>query len=197
MCCGRTYLSNGLIDNAKIEATNVLDTVLPYVSQGISVVGLEPSCILSFRDELPALLKNKNTELLKKNSYTFEELLAKQCKNLTFKKLNEKVLLHGHCHQKAFDAVKPIQKILNYIEGLNVETIETSCCGMAGAFGYGKETYDISLKMANERLFPAIKNNSKETKIIADGTSCRCQIKDGVGRQAIHVAKFLDENIIY
>ena len=152
---------------------------------------------MSFRDELPALLKNKNTELLKKNSYTFEELLAKQCKNLNFKKLNEKVLLHGHCHQKAFDAVKPIQKILNYIEGLDVETIETSCCGMAGAFGYGKDTYDISMRMAQERLFPAIKNNSKEIKIIADGTSCRCQIKDGLDKQAIHVAKFLDDNIIY
>ena len=197
MCCGRTYLSNGLIDNAKTEATNVLDTLLPYVSQGISVVGLEPSCILSFRDELPALLKNKNTKLLKNNSFTFEELLAKQCKNLAFKKLNEKVLLHGHCHQKAFDAVKPIQKILNYIEGLDVETIETSCCGMAGAFGYGKDTYDISMRMAQERLFPAIKNNSKEIKIIADGTSCRCQIKDGLDKQAIHVAKFLDDNIIY
>ena len=186
-----------MIDKAKTEATNILDTLLPYVLQGISVVGLEPSCILSFRDELPALLKNKNTELLKNNSFTFEELLVKQCKNLTFKKLNEKVLLHGHCHQKAFDAVKPIQKILNYIEGLDVETIETSCCGMAGAFGYGKDTYDISMRMAQERLFPAIKNNSKEIKIIADGTSCRCQIKDGLDKQAIHVAKFLDDNIIY
>tara|TARA_B100001059_G_scaffold180774_1_gene181608 strand:- start:443 stop:1036 length:594 start_codon:yes stop_codon:yes gene_type:complete len=197
MCCGRTYLSNGLIENAKIEAHNVLETLLPYISQGISVVGLEPSCILSFRDELPALLKNKNSELLKKNSYTFEELLAKQYKNLKFKKLNEKVLLHGHCHQKAFDAIKPIHKILNYIEGLNVQTIETSCCGMAGAFGYGKDTYDISMKMAKERLFPTIKNSSKNIKIIADGTSCRCQIKDGLNRQAIHIAKFLDDNIIY
>ena len=197
MCCGRTYLSNGLINNAKIEANNVIDTLLPYLSQGINVVGLEPSCILSFRDELPALLENKNTELLKNNSFTFEELLATQHKNITFKKLNEKVLLHGHCHQKAFDAVKPIQKVLNYIEGLEVETIETSCCGMAGAFGYGQDTYDISMKMAEERLFPAIKKNPKDIKIIADGTSCRCQIKDGMNRQAIHVARFLDENIIY
>ena len=78
-----------------------------------------------------------------------------------------------------------------------METIETSCCGMAGAFGYGKDTYDISMRMAQERLFPAIKNNSKEIKIIADGTSCRCQIKDGLDKQAIHVAKFLDDNIIY
>ena len=116
---------------------------------------------------------------------------------LNFKKLSEKVLLHGHCHQKAFDAVKPIEKILKKIEGLKVETIETSCCGMAGAFGYGKDTYDISMKMASEKLFPAIKRNSNDVKIIADGTSCRCQIKDGVNRQAIHLAKFLDDTIIY
>ena len=197
LCCGRTYLSNGLIKNAKIEANNVFDTFLPYLLKGIKVVGLEPSCILSFRDELPALLKNKNTELLKNNSFTFEELLAKQNKKIKFKKLNEKVLLHGHCHQKAFDVVKPIEQILNQIEGLEVETIETSCCGMAGAFGYGKDTYDISMKMAEERLFPAIKKNSKDIKIIADGTSCRCQIKDGMNREAMHVAKFLDDNIIY
>ena len=124
-------------------------------------------------------MKDKNTDLLKNNSFTFEELLAKQNKKIKFKKLNEKILLHGHCHQKAFDVVKPIEQILNKIEGLEVETIETSCCGMAGAFGYGKDTYDISMKMAEERLFPAIKKNSKDIKIIADGTSCRCQIKDG------------------
>ena len=111
--------------------------------------------------------------------------------------MNKKVLLHGHCHQKAFDAVKPIEYVLGKIEGLKVETIQTSCCGMAGAFGYNKETYDISLKMANERLFPAIQKSEGNIDIIADGTSCRCQIKDGINRQAVHLAKFLDENIIY
>ena len=105
--------------------------------------------------------------------------------------------MHGHCHQKAFDAVKPIESLLKKIEGLEVETIETSCCGMAGAFGYGKDTFDISMKMANEKLFPAIQNTDKDITIIADGTSCRCQIKDGLNRNAIHVSKFLDENIIY
>ena len=197
LCCGRTYLSNGLIENAKIEASKILNTFLPYLQKGIEVVGLEPSCILSFRDELPALIKDEDIKLLQNNSYTFEELLEKNCKKLKFKKLNQKVLLHGHCHQKAFDVVKPIERLLKKIEGLEVETIETSCCGMAGAFGYGKDTFDISMKMANEKLFPAIKNTNKNVTIIADGTSCRCQIKDGLNRNAIHVSKFLDENIIY
>jgi Fe-S oxidoreductase len=196
LCCGRTYLSNGLIDQAKLEAENILTTFYPYLKNGVSVVGLEPSCILSFRDELPSLIKNETADLLKDNSFTFEELLVKNIKKLKFKRFNEKILVHGHCHQKAFDVVKPIEQILNYIPGLKFETIETSCCGMAGAFGYDKNTYDISMKMANDKLFPAIKKNKADINIIADGTSCRCQIKDGLNMQAIHLAKFLDNNII-
>ena len=99
--------------------------------------------------------------------------------------------------QKAFDVVKPIENILKNIRGAKFETIETSCCGMAGSFGYDKDTYDISMKMANEKLFPAIKKSKGEITIIADGTSCRCQIKDGLNKEAIHIAKFLDQNIIY
>ena len=197
LCCGRTYLSNGLIDKAKFEAEKLLSTFLPYLKEGIPVVGLEPSCILSFRDELPSLIKDPNIDLLKNNSFTFEELLSNNCKKINFKKMNEKVLLHGHCHQKAFDAVKPIQKVLNMIKGLEVELIDTSCCGMAGAFGYNKKTYDVSIKMAQEKLFPAISKTKSGTTIIADGTSCRCQIKDGINRDAVHLAQFLDKNIIY
>ena len=120
LCCGRTYLSNGLIDKAKAEGELILKTFLPYLKDGIPVVGLEPSCILSFRDELPALINDPNINLLKNNSFTFEELLSKQCDKLNFKKMNKKVLLHGHCHQKAFDAVKPIESVLGMIEGLKV-----------------------------------------------------------------------------
>ena len=111
------------IDNAKIEVNQIIDTFLPYLKQGISIVGLEPSCILSFRDELTNLNLGKSAELLKNNSYTFEELLFKKSNKINFKKLNKKVLLHGHCHQKAFDAVKPIEHILGKINGLKVETI--------------------------------------------------------------------------
>ena len=197
LCCGRTYLSNGLIDKAKFEGEKLLSTFLPYLKEGVPVVGLEPSCILSFRDELPSLIKDPNIDLLKNNSFTFEELLSNNCKKINFKKMNEKVLLHGHCHQKAFDAVKPIQKVLNMVKGLEVELIDTSCCGMAGAFGYNKKTYDVSIKMAQEKLFPAINKTKSGTTIIADGTSCRCQIKDGINRDAVHLAQFLDKNIIY
>ena len=197
LCCGRTYLSNGLIDKAKAEGELILKTFLPYLKDGIPVVGLEPSCILSFRDELPALINDPNINLLKNNSFTFEELLSKQCDKLNFKKMNKKVLLHGHCHQKAFDAVKPIESVLGMIEGLKIETIDTSCCGMAGSFGYNKNTYDISLKMAKESLFPAIMKTKEDITVIADGTSCRCQIKDGINRESVHVARFLDKNIIY
>tara|TARA_B110000046_G_scaffold43137_1_gene48043 strand:+ start:4191 stop:7148 length:2958 start_codon:yes stop_codon:yes gene_type:complete len=197
LCCGRTYLSNGLIDKAKAEGELILKTFLPFLKDGIPVVGLEPSCILSFRDELPALINDPNINLLKNNSFTFEELLSKQCDKLNFKKMNKKVLLHGHCHQKAFDAVKPIESVLGMIEGLKIETIDTSCCGMAGSFGYNKNTYDISLKMAKERLFPAIMKTKEDITVIADGTSCRCQIKDGINRESVHVARFLDKNIIY
>ena len=197
LCCGRTYLTNGLINHAKNEVLRILETYKPYLKNGISIVGLEPSCILSFRDEIPNIIKNKETDYLKNNSYTFEELLSKHSEELKFKNLTKKVLLHGHCHQKAFDVVKPIENILKNIKGAEVETIETSCCGMAGSFGYDKDTYDISMKMANEKLFPAIKKSKGEITIIADGTSCRCQIKDGLNKEAIHIAKFLDQNIIY
>ena len=170
---------------------------LPYLKNNIPIVGIEPSCILSFRDELPSLIKDPNINLLKNNSYTFEELLSKKCKKINFKKTTQKVLLHGHCHQKAFDAVKPIQKVLSMIKGLEVDLIDTSCCGMAGAFGYNKKTYEVSIKMAEEKLFPAIRKAKKNITIIADGTSCRCQIKDGLNREAIHIVQFLDKNIIY
>ena len=196
LCCGRTYLSNGLVDQARFEVEKILTTFEPYLKKGISVVGLEPSCILSFRDELPSLIQSQSSDLLKENSFTFEELLVKNIKNVKFKSLNEKILIHGHCHQKAFDVVKPIEKILNKVPELTFETINTSCCGMAGAFGYDKDTYDISMKMANDKLFPMIKKYKANVKVIADGTSCRCQIKDGLNIQAIHLAKFLDNNII-
>ena len=101
-------------------------------------------------------------------------------------------MLHGHCHQKAFDVVKPVQQVLGELAGLKVELIETSCCGMAGAFGYGADTYDVSMKMANANLLPAIRKAPPETLIAADGTSCRSQIKDGTGRDAVHVAALLD-----
>ncbi len=195
LCCGKTFLTNGLIDKTKNEYENILKTFVPYLKKGIPVVGLEPSCILSFRDELPSLLKSKEAQLLSENSFTFEELLIKKIHNFSFKPYNNKVLLHGHCHQKAFDVVNPIIEILKRVPKIQLENIETSCCGMAGSFGYNKETYEVSIKMAMAKLIPSILKYKNPT-VIADGTSCRAQIKDQSKIKAVHIASFLEPLII-
>jgi len=193
LCCGRTYLSTGLIDRARDEAGRLAKTLAPFARVGIPIVGLEPSCTLALRDEIPALLNNQDAKDVAAATLTFEELLARDKPSLSFRSNKSKALLHGHCHQKAFNAVQPIEEVLSWIDGLEVEKIETSCCGMAGAFGYGADNFDISMKMANANLLPKILEASPETMIIADGTSCRCQIKDGTKRDAKHVAIILDE----
>ncbi len=196
ICCGRTYLSSGLIERARAEATRLRDAFAPFVAQGVSIVGLEPSCLLALRDEVPALLSDEVTRTLAEASLTFEELLIRDKPNLPLVQGNGKILLHGHCHQKAFDVVKPVQALLSDVAGFKVNVIETSCCGMAGAFGYGADTYDISIAMAEAHLLPAIRKENENTPIVADGTSCRCQIKDGTGRTAEHVSVLLDRMLI-
>ena len=126
---------------------------------------------------------------------TFEEILMKNVNKIAFKPRKTKALLHGHCHQKAFDAMGPVEQILSHIGGLEVEPIVTSCCGMAGDFGYAADTFDYSVKMAELNLLPTIRKADENTLIIADGTSCRSQILDGSGRKAIHVARFLDQQL--
>ena len=141
---------------------------------------------------MPALLNNAASQTVAEMAMTFEELVVRDKPMITLETANQRALLHGHCHQKAFNAVKPIEEVLSWIEGLEVNTVETSCCGMAGAFGYGADTYDVSMQMANANLLPAIHAAELNQLIIADGTSCRCQIKDGANRTAQHVALVLD-----
>lgn len=196
LCCGRTYLSTGLVEKARAEASRLCDAFAPFVEQGISIVGLEPSCLLALRDEVPALLADDSALKIAEASLTFEELLIRDKPELPLAQIDGKVLLHGHCHQKAFDVVKPVQALLGDVAGFEVELIQTSCCGMAGAFGYGADTYDTSIAMAEANLLPAIRREDASTSIIADGTSCRCQIKDGTGRTAEHVAVLLDRLLV-
>jgi len=198
LCCGRTYLAAGLIDEAKVEAQRVVTALSPFIQKGIPIVGLEPSCLLSLRDEFLVMGLGKLADTLSKQSFLFEEFLAnehqKGALELALKPLPQKqALLHGHCHQKAFDAVKPIQTVLGLIPDLSVSLIESSCCGMAGAFGYEASHYDISMKMGELSLLPAIREASEDTLLIADGTSCRHQIQDGAHREAIHVAQVLQQ----
>jgi FAD/FMN-containing dehydrogenase/Fe-S oxidoreductase len=195
LCCGRTFLSVGKVDQARKEAERTLAALAPYVSRGTPVVGLEPSCLLSFRDEVPAMIKDERARQLAAHSLTFEEFLAREAKagrlKLPLKKIAERALLHGHCHQKAFDALSPVEQVLKLIPELEVETVESSCCGMAGSFGYNSETIDVSLAMGELSLLPAVRKAPADAIIVADGTSCRHQIHDGAGRDALHVARAL------
>jgi FAD/FMN-containing dehydrogenase/Fe-S oxidoreductase len=195
LCCGRTFLSAGCVTQAIEEATRTIDALEPFIARGIPVIGLEPSCILGFRDEIPALVGTSAARQLAELAVTFEEFLARESEagrlHLPLRPLPRRALLHGHCHQKSFDAFTPVQKTLRLVPELEVEVIESSCCGMAGAFGYGADTIDISLAMGELSLLPAIRPAPAGALVVADGTSCRHQIKDGAGRDALHVARVL------
>jgi FAD/FMN-containing dehydrogenase/Fe-S oxidoreductase len=195
LCCGRTFLAVGLVEEARREMQRALDALAPYVRRGIPVVGLEPSCLLTFRDELPAMFKGEAAELLAANAQLFEEFIAHEHKqgqlNLPLGPLPKKALLHGHCHQKAFDAMSAVESTLRLIPQLSVETIESSCCGMAGSFGYHVDTIEVSQKMGELSLLPAVRKAPADALIVADGTSCRHQIFDGSKREAAHVARVL------
>ena len=196
LCCGRTFLSVGAVKQAREEATRTLAALQPFIDQGIPVIGLEPSCILSFRDEIPALLKSEAANKLSQLALTFEEFLAREHKagrlTLKFNPLKQRALVHGHCHQKSFEAFGPVQTVLGLVPELKVEPIESSCCGMAGAFGYAADTIDVSLAMGELSLLPAVRKAPDDAIVVADGTSCRHQIHDGTGRDALHVARVLE-----
>lgn len=197
LCCGRTFLSSGMVDEARVEARRVIASLRPFVEKGIPVVGLEPSCLLTLRDEFPSLLPGDETNALSQRAFLFEEFLAAEAAKgqlqLNLKALPAKrALLHGHCHQKAFGVMSSVQQVLAMVPELNVEVVESSCCGMAGSFGYDAKHFDTSMKMGELSLLPAVREADADCLIVADGTSCRHQIQDGAGREAIHVARVLE-----
>ncbi|MCJ2014139.1 FAD-binding and (Fe-S)-binding domain-containing protein [Methylobacterium sp. J-076] len=201
LCCGRTWLASGQTDRARAEAKRTLDALLPYVRAGARVVGLEPSCLLTFRDEFLALLPGEEAAVLAERSLLIEELLMRDLSagriSLPFVHQGGRLAhLHGHCHQKSFGMMGTVEAMLRAVPGLDVRPIESSCCGMAGAFGYGKETVDVSLAMAELSLFPALRGAGPDDLVVADGTSCRHQIHDGLGRDAVHVIRVLDEALV-
>jgi Fe-S oxidoreductase len=195
LCCGRTFLSVGLVDEARKEAERVLAALAPYLARGVPIVGLEPSCILGFRDEIPAIIPGEASQRLAASALLFEEFLAREAEagrlKLALRPVAERALLHGHCHQKAFGAMGAVEAALKLVPGLTVETVDSSCCGMAGSFGYGADTIGASLAMGELSLLPAVRKASSGTLVVADGTSCRHQIHDGTGRNALHVARVL------
>ncbi len=196
LCCGRTYLAAGMVKEAKSEARRLMDALQPYVKRGIPIVGLEPSCILGLRDELVSMWPGSEAEALAGRAVLLEEFLAAELSagrlNLRLRPLGKKLLLHGHCHQKAFGAMPAVEKVLRMIPEVELETVETSCCGMAGSFGYDASHYEVSMKMAELSLLPKVRA-TPDALVVADGTSCRAQIGHGAAREALHVARVLEQ----
>jgi len=198
LCCGRTFLASGLVDEARAEARRMIRALMPFVERGVPVVGLEPSCLLGLRDEFLSLHPDSSARALADNSFLFEEFVTREAEAGRFSPAlkplpQKKALLHGHCHQKAFDVMPDVERALKLVPGLEVETIESSCCGMAGSFGYEGAHYEVSMKMAEASLLPRVRKAGGDELIVADGTSCRHQIRDGSGRQAVHVARVLQQ----
>ena len=194
-CCGLTWITTGQLDQARSILTRTVRTLTPYVESGVPVVGLEPSCILTLRDEFRALLPGAGSKSLARTSLLLEEFLTREAEagrlDLPLRAPAAKVLLHGHCHQKAFGTMGAVERALRLIPDMAIETVDSSCCGMAGAFGYQAETIDVSMAMGELSLLPAIRAATPDTLLVADGTSCRHQIADGTGREALHVAEVL------
>jgi FAD/FMN-containing dehydrogenase/Fe-S oxidoreductase len=196
LCCGRTFLAAGLVAEAKAEARRLLAALEHFVGLGVPIIGLEPSCLLTLRDELPALLPGPASAALAKQARLFEEFVAAESAagrwKLEIKPAPGKALLHGHCHQKAFDTLGASVATLKLVPGLEVETFESTCCGMAGAFGYEAEHYDMSLSIGELGVLPRMRAAAAETILVAAGTSCRQQIAHGAGRAALHPARVLE-----
>jgi Fe-S oxidoreductase len=194
-CCGRPMVSKGLVEQARAAARATVDKLHPLVAQGMPVVGLEPSCILTLKDEYLSLLPgDAKAQAVAEAVTTFEEFVAAETEAgrfaLQFPPDAGRVLLHGHCHQKALVGTGPSHQVLNQA-GYTVEEVDSGCCGMAGSFGYEAEHLDVSLAMAERRLLPAVRAAADDTLIAAAGTSCRHQIAHGCSRKALHPAQIL------
>ena len=199
VCCGRPMLSKGMIEPARERAFKNVSLLARYATTGIPIVGTEPSCILTFRDEyLDLLPDDDNAKILGENSYMLDEFLLKlhesDVLDITWKKTGPKVLLHEHCHQRSLIGNKSALQMLS-LSGCKVSESRAGCCGMAGSFGYEKEHCDISRMIAEDRLLPAIRKASDDTVVAVSGVSCQHQIEDFSGRQTKHIAQVLADQI--
>jgi glycerol-3-phosphate dehydrogenase subunit C len=199
LCCGRTFLAHGLVEEARLEARRMLAALLPHAEAGRPIIGLEPACLLSLRDEYLALGLGEAAAKVAEKALLFEEFIAREhaakVLKLPLKSLpvgTPALRVHGHCHQKAVGAMKSLRKVLKLIPGLEFELIESTCCGMAGSFGLEAEHAETSLKMAELSLLPQLRA-APEAPVLANGFSCRHQIEEGCGRRPVHLAVVLRE----
>ncbi len=194
-CCGRPALSKGMLKTARKQANLLIERLWPYAQYGDPIIGVEPSCLLTLKDDYASLIDNNKLSMIQSKCVTFDEFIAQNISEEIFQKTERVIKVHGHCHQKSLVGMKPTLDLLKAIPGFQVEEIPSGCCGMAGSFGYEKEHADISMQIGELHLFPAVRKSPKEAWIIANGISCRHQIKDGTGREAIHLAIALERQL--
>jgi Fe-S oxidoreductase len=197
-CCGRPMISKGMLSQAKENAAWNVRKLAPYAEKGTAIVGLEPSCLLTLRDEYPEFVRTDSAKVVAENSFLLEEFFLREQKAGRFafdaRGGGKKVLLHGHCHQKSLVGTAPTIAMLK-AAGYEASEVDSGCCGMAGSFGFEKEHYDLSTKIGNRRLAPAVKAAAAEVEIAAAGISCRQQIEHLTGRNAKHPAELMWETI--
>ncbi len=191
LCCGRPLYDHGMLDTAERLLRQILNTLEPQISEGIPIVGLEPSCVAVFRDELLNLFPNdENAHRLSKQAFLLSEFLEKEVPNYQPPQLHRKAVVHGHCHHKSIMGMSPEQAVLKKL-GLDFKLLDSGCCGMAGSFGFEKSHYDVSIKCGERILLPAVRDAEQDTLIITDGFSCREQITQTTDRQPLHLAQVL------
>ena len=191
LCCGRPLYDHGMLDRAKRLLLHILDELSPEIKAGVPVVGLEPSCVAVFRDELVNLFPHdERAQALSRQTFLLSEFLETRAKNFALPRLNRKAILHGHCHQKSLMKMTAEEAVLTRL-GVDFQSPAPGCCGMAGSFGFERDKYDISIAIGELELMPAIRQAPSDWLIIADGFSCREQIAQGSGRHALHLAEVL------
>jgi len=195
ICCGRPLYDQGMLDLAKQRLREAMRVLGPYVERGVPIVGLEPGCILTFRDELPKLFPgDPMAQALAEGTFMLDEFLARKAPAYTPPSYKGHALLHGHCHQKAISGLKHETALLGRISGLKLEILDAGCCGMAGAFGYEADHYEISKTLAERVLVPAIQRSEPGTIVISDGFSCRSQVRHFCpDARVLHLAQILDQ----
>ena len=198
-CCGRPMISKGMLEDAIENARYNVERLLPYATQGIPIVGCEPSCLLALRDDYVDLIPSADTDLVAEHTFMLDEFLLslheKGELDLKFEDTQKEILLHGHCHQKAIVGLKPSEQVLSLPSGYNVNVVDSGCCGMAGSFGYEAEHYDVSMKIGGRQLFKAINEKDGDFEVAVAGVSCREQVKQGTGKEARHLIEVLADAI--
>ncbi len=199
-CCGRPAVSKGQIEQGRAFARHNIQTLLPYARRSVPIVGIEPSCILTLREDYLDLVPGADATLVAQQVCTIDEFLQQLHQrgelDLEFTSAPKQILVHGHCHQKALVGISPTLEVLRLPTGYTVQEIPSGCCGMAGSFGYEAEHYEISMQIGQQRLFPAVQGAASTVEIVADGISCRQQIQHATGRQARHLVEVLWDAVV-